>query len=118
MKEVHQAIFTIEEIQQALSGSLPGKTGQEKMAPLPTQGRINRWQLPEHYREAGVLILLYPHTTNGMVSELHIALTRRPEYRSFGAKYSGQLASKISIQICLSDALYGLNVMFATEFSL
>jgi 8-oxo-dGTP pyrophosphatase MutT (NUDIX family) len=36
-----------------------------------------------------VLILLYPHTVNGTSPELHIALTRRPEYPGV---HSGQIS--------------------------
>ncbi len=87
--EQYQTTFTIETIKQVLAGPLPGKRGQIKMAPNPTNTNFNRWDKPEHCREAGVLILLYPHTANADTPELHIALTRRTEYP--GA-HSGQIS--------------------------
>ncbi|MEW5957749.1 MAG: CoA pyrophosphatase [Chloroflexota bacterium] len=59
---------------------LPGVTGQQKMAPQPRPGEANRWVEPADCREAGVLILLYPHTTHDHQPELHLALIRRPDY--------------------------------------
>ncbi len=69
-------------IRQALAGPLPGLAGQIKMAPEPRAGQPNRWERPHDCREAGVLILLYPHRpgSNSTTPELHLVLTRRPEY--------------------------------------
>ena len=72
-----QVTFTIEAIEQAMAGPLPGITGQIKMAPQPPSTNISRWNPPEHCREAGVLLLLYPHVTPQHTAELHLALTRR-----------------------------------------
>jgi 8-oxo-dGTP pyrophosphatase MutT (NUDIX family) len=86
---------TIEDIRQALTSPLPGVKGQIKMAPQPRVGQINRWETPPDCREASVLLLLYPHLTNGLDApypsqpELHLVLTRRPEYP--GA-HSGQIS--------------------------
>jgi len=58
------------------------------MSPETAKGRLDRWEQAEHYREAGVLLLLYPHRTDSR-SELHIALTRRTEYPGV---HSGQIS--------------------------
>jgi 8-oxo-dGTP pyrophosphatase MutT (NUDIX family)/uncharacterized membrane protein len=72
------------------AGSLPGQAGQIKMAPEPPAGRgANRWDKPDNCREAGVLLLLYPHITNGHTPELHVLLTRRTEYPGV---HSGQIS--------------------------
>lgn len=72
---------TIAAIQQALAGPLPGTAGQIKMAPQPRVDQINRWDIPDNHREASVLLLLYPHhQPNQLKSELHLVLTRRPDY--------------------------------------
>jgi 8-oxo-dGTP pyrophosphatase MutT (NUDIX family) len=80
---------TIEDVRQALSAPLPGVEGQKKMAPQPRNGEIDRWGKPDDCREAGVLLLLYPHTGNGRAAELHLALTRRTEYPGV---HSGQIS--------------------------
>jgi 8-oxo-dGTP pyrophosphatase MutT (NUDIX family) len=87
--ELGLATFMIEDIRRAMVGTLPGMAGQIKMAPSPPTRKFNRWDRPDNCREAGVLLLLYPHTTNGSAPELHIALIRRPEYP--GA-HSGQIS--------------------------
>jgi 8-oxo-dGTP pyrophosphatase MutT (NUDIX family) len=80
----------LEDIRRALAGPLPGIEGQIKMAPQLRADQVNRWETPDNYREASVLLLLYPHTTNGWSGpELHVVLTRRPEYP--GA-HSGQIS--------------------------
>lgn len=90
MEKLHLATFTIEDIRQALTRPLPGISGQIKMAPAPVDGHVNRWQPPQNCREAGVLLLLYPHIrSNNSHSDLHIALMRRPQYK--GA-HSGQIS--------------------------
>jgi 8-oxo-dGTP pyrophosphatase MutT (NUDIX family) len=71
---------TIDEVQQALLRPLPGVAGQVKMAPQPRPGEVSRWDKPADCREAGVLLLLYPHATNGREPELHLVLIRRPDY--------------------------------------
>lgn len=67
----------------------PGRPAQSKMAPQPRPDGPNRWDKPNDCREAAVLLLLYPHTTNGYAPELHLVLTRRAEYP--GA-HSGQIS--------------------------
>ena len=79
----------IEDIFQALTGPLPGMSGQIKMEPQPVTNRANRWNKPDDCREAGVLVLLYPHSTNGNAPELHLVLTRRTEYPGV---HSGQIS--------------------------
>jgi 8-oxo-dGTP pyrophosphatase MutT (NUDIX family) len=78
--------LTIEEIQRALAGPLPGRAGQERMAPRPD---LDRWSLPPDCRESGVLLLFYPHTTGSHQPELHFVLTRRTEYPGV---HSGQIS--------------------------
>jgi 8-oxo-dGTP pyrophosphatase MutT (NUDIX family) len=88
--EPHILPPTIEDVRLALTGPLPGVVGQAKMAPEPSVSQINRWDKVDGHREAGVLLLLYPHNTNnGTLPELHIVLTRRTEYP--GA-HSGQIS--------------------------
>lgn len=69
--------LTIKEVQEALSSPLPGVTAQSKMAPERPSSQADRWDTPADCREAGVLLLLY---TPPLTAELHIVLTRRPEY--------------------------------------
>jgi 8-oxo-dGTP pyrophosphatase MutT (NUDIX family) len=69
------SIVTLEAIQQALAGPLPGQAGQQKMAPAPLPGDIDRWGPLAGCREAGVLVLLYPQQ-----AELYLILTRRVDY--------------------------------------
>jgi len=85
----NSAAFTIFDIQQAMGLPLPGVAGQEKMAPAPASGHVNRWDMPEHCREAGVLLLLYPGGSNNFQKDLHIALIRRPDYPGV---HSGQIS--------------------------
>ena len=81
---------SIEDVRRALAGPLPGIEGQIKMAPQPRAGQLNRWDRPDNYREAAVLLLLYPYGPDGPDnSDLHLILTRRPEYP--GA-HSGQIS--------------------------
>ena len=89
MTRSYDTIFTIENIEQALTGPLPGMNGQTKMAPAPVDGRIDRWRVPNSCREAGVLLLLYPHAQNGEGPGLHMVLTRRHEYLGV---HSGQIS--------------------------
>ena len=79
---------SIDDVRRALHQPLPGKTAQVKMAPEMVAGELDRWEEVEHYREAGVLLLLYPHRTSSH-SELHLALTRRREYPGV---HSGQVS--------------------------
>lgn len=86
----------IGDIRQALSGPLPGIAGQIKMAPQPLPENVDRWHRPDNSREAGVLLLLYPHGSNHREPkavapgpELHIILIRRTE--SLGV-HSGQIS--------------------------
>jgi 8-oxo-dGTP pyrophosphatase MutT (NUDIX family) len=86
----HVLTPTIEDVRQALTGPLPGVAGQIKMVPEPSASQINRWDKVDGHREAGVLLLLYPHITNKCtLPELHLVLTRRTEYP--GA-HSGQIS--------------------------
>lgn len=78
---------TIDYIRQTLAGPLPGLAGQLKMAPEPRTGQPPRWERPVDCREASVLVLLYPYVaqfhnshSNSADLELHLVLTRRPEY--------------------------------------
>lgn len=90
MKPLRLISPVLEDIQRALAAPLPGIEGQIKMAPQPRSGQINRWEVPDQYREASVLLLLYPYLTKVRgVPELHVVLTRRPEYP--GA-HSGQIS--------------------------
>jgi 8-oxo-dGTP pyrophosphatase MutT (NUDIX family) len=97
MNQAQLTALTIAHIRRALANPLPGVKGQIKMAPQPRVGQINRWDTPPtDCREAGVLLLLYLHTNNHLgtpsassESELHLVLTRRPEYP--GA-HSGQIS--------------------------
>jgi 8-oxo-dGTP pyrophosphatase MutT (NUDIX family) len=89
MAGTYPTAFTIESIQQALAGPLPGLKGQIKMAPAPVDGRVDRWQVPNNCREAGVLLLLYPCASNGQEPGLHLVLTRRHEYIGV---HSGQIS--------------------------
>jgi len=84
MSQSGQVTLTIEEIKQALTQPLPGKTGQKLMAPLPITSKFDRWPTPEDCREAGVLLLFFEKET-----ELHITLTRRHTYPGV---HSGQIA--------------------------
>ena len=79
---------SIDDVRQALNQPLPGMTAQMKMAPEMVEGRLDRWEQVEHYREAGVLLLLYPHRIDSR-SGLHIALIRRTEYPGV---HSGQIS--------------------------
>jgi 8-oxo-dGTP pyrophosphatase MutT (NUDIX family) len=80
----------LEDVRRALAAPLPGIEGQIKMAPQPRVGQVNRWEAPDNYREASVLLLLYPYTSKGWGGpELHVVLTRRGEYP--GA-HSGQIS--------------------------
>ncbi len=79
---------SIDDVRQALNQPLPGMTAQMKMAPEVVDGELDRWEQVEHYREAGVLLLLYPYRTDSR-SELHVALTRRREYPGV---HSGQIS--------------------------
>lgn len=88
---------TIEDIRQLLTGPLPGQTAQAKMAPLPFDPTVDRWQIPANCLEAGVLLLLYPdrgnrtnHSGPISISNLYLALIRRTEYP--GGVHSGQIS--------------------------
>ena len=59
------------------------------MAPTPIGGQLNRWKTPDNCRQAGVLLLLYPHAINGRAPELFLTLTRRREYPGV---HSGQIS--------------------------
>jgi 8-oxo-dGTP pyrophosphatase MutT (NUDIX family) len=90
MRNIDRFLLTIEAIRQALAGPLPGRAGQIKMAPERPDGReTDRWDMPDDCREAGVLLLLYPHRAQGTNLELHLALTRRTEYPGV---HSGQIS--------------------------
>ncbi len=80
---------TLEYIRQSLTRPLPGQAAQEKMAPQPTHDLVRQWQPPASYREASVLLLLYPHTANSHQPEWYTILTRRGEYPGV---HSGQVS--------------------------
>jgi 8-oxo-dGTP pyrophosphatase MutT (NUDIX family) len=80
---------TIEDVQYALTYPLPGVAGQKRMAPQPRAGDVDRWTKSDYCREAGVLLLLYPHTINSRGLELNLVLTRRTEYPGV---HSGQIS--------------------------
>lgn len=84
MSRAGQATLTIEQIKQALSYPLPGKSAQQLMAPMPVSNKFDRWPIPEDCREAGVLLLLFENE-----SGLHVTLTRRHTYPGV---HSGQIA--------------------------
>lgn len=71
----------------ALSGPLPGRAGQTRMAPTPYRGSMDdRWEaIPAQHREAAVLVLLYPDQA-GLTQ---LALIRRPDD---SGPHSGQVA--------------------------
>ena len=79
---------SLNDIRQALKQPLPGMAAQIKMAPEAVDGQPDRWKKVAVYRDAGVLLLLYPHQAN-FRSELHLALTRRTEYPGV---HSGQIS--------------------------
>jgi len=90
METAQKAAFALENIRHALATHpLPGVTGQKKMAPAPVDGQASRWKPTDLCREAGVLLLLYPHATTEASPALHLVFIRRPEYP--GA-HSGQIA--------------------------
>jgi 8-oxo-dGTP pyrophosphatase MutT (NUDIX family) len=80
--------LSIDDIRQALAQPLPGAAAQANMAPEMVDGQPDRWQKVDGYREAGVLILLYPHRTQ-IHEGLHLVLTRRREYPGV---HSGQIS--------------------------
>lgn len=86
---------SIEDIQAALAGPLPGQAGQIKMAPQRPENQPNRWEvIPPDCREAGVLLLLYPRQAENKGqapsgSELYLVLMRRNEYPGV---HSGQIS--------------------------
>ncbi len=83
--------LTLEYIRQSLSNPLPGVVAHKKMAPQPASDLVRQWKPPANYREASVLLLLYPHITGNETSELewHVILTRRVEYAGV---HSGQIS--------------------------
>ena len=89
MGSPHFNSLSIEDVRQALAAPLPGPNGQKKMAPQPKAGAVDRWTQPDDCRQAGVLLLLYPHSQNGRGPELYLALTRRTEYPGV---HSGQIS--------------------------
>lgn len=80
--------LTVTDIQQALTRPLPGRTGQQKMAPTTPAGDVDRWPIPTDCRPAGVLLLLYPAAVDGRIG-LFLTLIRRPNYPGV---HSGQIA--------------------------
>lgn len=85
--KVHLQSPTIDNIQALFKTALlPGVAAQQKMAPQPRPGQPNRWDSPNNCRQAGVLLVLYKPT---FTQELHLVLTRRPEYPGV---HSGQIS--------------------------
>lgn len=66
--------MTLDDIRRALAQPRPGRPAQIRMSPRPRPGDV--FPLPPEIqpKEAGVLILLYPHENH-----LHFFLTRRTE---------------------------------------
>ncbi|MDX1521684.1 MAG: CoA pyrophosphatase, partial [Anaerolineae bacterium] len=60
------------------------------MAPQQVENQVNRWDSTSDCREAGVLILCYPHQSDASLApELHLILTRRNTYPGV---HSGQIS--------------------------
>ena len=89
MNSQHRISLSYEDIKQALTTPLPGVAGQRKMAPQPRPGEADRWLQPVDCRDAAVLLLLYPHSSNGTEPALHLVLMRRTEYPGV---HSGQIS--------------------------
>jgi 8-oxo-dGTP pyrophosphatase MutT (NUDIX family) len=66
----------LEDVRRALALPRPGRAAQMRMSPRPRPGDV--FPLPPEIqpKEAGVLILLYPHSHHG---DLHFFLTRRTD---------------------------------------
>lgn len=77
----------VQRLTRALGRPLPGRGGQQRMAPVPYRGSMeDRWQaIPEQHREAAVLLLLYP----GTGGQTTLAVIRRPDY---SGPHAGQIA--------------------------
>lgn len=71
-------MVTVEEVRAALQRPLPGRTAQARMAPVPRPGWEHEQRYQDSCRLAGVLILLYPASSDP--AELRLVLTRRAEY--------------------------------------
>jgi 8-oxo-dGTP pyrophosphatase MutT (NUDIX family) len=67
--------MTIDAIRRALARPLPGAEAQFRMSPPYRSKLIERTADPARYKQAGVLLLLYP--LNG---QLYFPLTRRPDH--------------------------------------
>jgi 8-oxo-dGTP pyrophosphatase MutT (NUDIX family) len=77
--------MTIDDVKLALARPRPGLEAQARMAPPYRRDQIAvMLNPPKDCRQAGVLILLYPH--NG---QLHFPLTRRPDTVEF---HKGQIS--------------------------
>ncbi len=76
------ASITIATVRRALKGPLPGLAAQLRMSPQPRTAPGLKW--PSHYRDGGVLLLLYERD-----GALHIALTRRCDHL---AAHAGQIS--------------------------
>jgi len=69
---------TVEQIRRRLRRSLPGRSAQACMAPVPRPGWDEEHLQSRGCRIAGVLLLLYPKRSRG--GTLHAVLTRRVDY--------------------------------------
>lgn len=71
-------------LESALKGPLPGRLGQQEMAPLPLEeARFDRFRM-EHARKGAVLLLICPSTTG-----VQIPFIKRASYAGV---HSGQIA--------------------------
>lgn len=70
----YNATVTLDDVRRALALPRPGRSAQLKMSPRPRPGDVFPLPPEIHPKEAGVLILLYPHENH-----LHFFLTRRTD---------------------------------------
>lgn len=66
--------MTIDEVRRAMQHPLPGLAAQAAMAPPYRSDMIKQMLNPPACKQAGVLVLLYPHD-----GQLYFPLTRRPD---------------------------------------
>ncbi len=76
--------MTIDEVRRACQCSPPGLEAQARMAPPYRSDMIRQMLNPPACRQAGVLVLLYPHQ-----GQLHFPLTKRPDSVEF---HKGQIS--------------------------
>ncbi len=66
--------MTLDDVRRALALPRPGRPAQMRMSPNPRPGDVYPLPPDLHPKEAGVLILLYPHD-----GDLHFFLTKRTD---------------------------------------